>query len=218
MKPIESLQAISTALRNHPLMQRAALAVKVADINIAVAKNQSMPRLDLVASTRFSGLDDGYGPAHDQVQEGDYTSYALGVTFEYPLGNRQGRAELRKRHLERSKAISTKRNLSQQIAADVKEKIGRVQTTYADMQIQDQAVVSARAYLQSIEDTELVRRSLTPEFLLVKLQAQESLAEARRAQVGTVAEFNRALVELARATGTVLQLHQVQAALPEPME
>lgn len=212
---LDEREAINEALALHPLMLQAKLGVEIAEVNIAIAQNQQMPRLDLVASARMQGLDDNYGPAHDQLERVDYTSYAIGINFEYPLGNRQREAEVRKRRLERSKAISVERNLSDQLAVEVKEKLRRVQTAYQEMEIEEQATRSAQAYLQSIEDTELVRRSLTPEFLLVKLQAQEALANARRAQAMAVADFNRALVQLAQAKGTVLQLHQVQNALPE---
>ena len=68
--------------------------------------------------------------------------------------------------------------------------------------------------LQAIEDTEPIRKELTPEFLLLKLQAQETLAIAQRSEIAAVVDFNTALATLAQATGTVLEMHQIQTALP----
>ena len=210
---IEERQAIGEAVASHPLIQQAKLGIEIAEINITVAENQRMPRLDLVASARAQGLDESYGPAHDQLGGGDYVSYAVGIAFEYPLGNNQREAELRKRRLERSKAFSIHRNISEKVAVGVKEKLRLVQKAYQEMEVQDQATRAAQSYLQSIEDTELVRRGLTPEFLLVKLQSQEALANARKAHAMAIAEFNRALVQLAQAKGSVLELHQIRSSL-----
>jgi hypothetical protein len=68
--------------------------------------------------------------------------------------------------------------------------------------------------LQTLKDTEPIREQLTPEFLLVKLQAQETLANAQRAQIKAVVDFNVSLVELARFLGTVLELKQIKSSLP----
>ena len=59
-----------------------------------------------------------------------------------------------------------------------------------------------------------MRERLTPEFLLVKLQAQASLADAQRAEINSITEFNISMVELAQTMGTVLDLRQVSTALP----
>jgi hypothetical protein len=68
--------------------------------------------------------------------------------------------------------------------------------------------------LQALEDSEPIREQMTPEILLVKLQAQESLANAQRAEIRSIADFNISLAQLARTLGTVLELHQVKTSLP----
>ena len=64
-----------------------------------------------------------------------------------------------------------------------------------------------------MDDTENIREQLTPEFLLVKLQAQEVLANAQMSEVRAIVEFNIALAELAQTLGTVLELHEVETSL-----
>ena len=78
------------------------------------------------------------------------------------------------------------------------------------MHVQKEAADAAEIYLQALEDLEVIREKLTPEFLLVKLQAQESLADARRAEVKGIIEFNIALARVAQSAGTVLDLAYVQ--------
>jgi len=206
---------LRTAMQQNPAVLRSNLAVEIAQINVDVAKQQKMPKLDLVASTRMSGLDDSYQDSQEILYNGDYNSYAVGLTLEIPLGNRQREAEYRKRLLERSKAASGRWNISDQVAVAVKEAIRSAETSFEKIQIQQEAVEAATAYLQALEDTEVIRPQLTPEFLLVKLQAQEALAEAARGEIKAKADYNIALVRLAQATGTVLDMRYVKNVLPE---
>ena len=89
-----------------------------------------------------------------------------------------------------------------------------VETNHAEIQIQEHAAQAAEIHLQAVEDSEPIRERLTPEFLLVKLQAQGALADAQLAQIKAVADFNISLARLARTTGTVLDMRQVSTALP----
>jgi len=210
----ETTDVLALAMQNNPLIQQRRIAVSIADINIEVAENRRMPRLDLVASARTQTLTRGYGDAHDRLDDGNFVSYAVGLSFEYPLGNRQRQAELRRRRFERSKAVSDLQNIADRIATQAKERIRRVGTNYQEIQVQKDAVQAAKAHLQALEDTEVIREKLTPEFLLVKLQSQEDLADSQRAEIRATVDYNISLARLAQTTGTVLQLHHVQAALP----
>ena len=189
------------------------MRIRIAQINVEVARNQRMPRLDLIGSARAQGLSGDISDAHKQVEDRDYTSYGVGVTFEYPLGNRQREAELTRRRLERRKAVSILHSAADQVAAQVKERARKTQTTWEQVGVQEQAARAAQTQLKALEEAEPIRERLTPEFLLVKLQAQETYAQTRQAQVNALTEYNISLAELARTTGTVLQLHRVQHAL-----
>ena len=214
----EQSEALRIALSNNPEVQKARLTIEVAEINVEVAKRQKMPKLDLVASTRTQGLSRGYGSAHDELNDADYVSYAVGITFEVPLGNRQREAEYRKRKFERSKAVSLLHNASDLVAAQVKERIRLSDTSYEEIQVQKDAIVAATAYLSGLEDTEAIRDKLTPEFLLVKLQAQETLADSRRAEIKAISDYNISKVRLKQSMGTVLDMRYVQQSLPKETE
>jgi outer membrane protein TolC len=213
---LDEKEFIGLGMTFNPILEQARIELEIAQINIDVAKNQKMPRLDLIASASSRALSRFQGEAHDSLMDRDYTSYAIGVAFEYPLGgNRQRRAEYRRRQLERSKVVSSLQNIADQVAVRIKERIRQIETDYNEMLIQEQAIKAAAAQLSAIEDTEKIREKLSPEFLLVKLQAQQSLAEAQRASIRSIADYSISLTQLNQATGTVLQLHQIQSALPD---
>jgi outer membrane protein len=179
-----------------------------------VAENQDKPRLDLTASARTQSLSKGPENAQEKLYNGDYASYGLGLSLEYPLGNRQREAELIQRRFERRQSFAILNNVADQAAQLVRERMRRAQTNFSEIQVQKDAVEAARAYLEAMDETENIREQLTPEFLLVKLQAQEVLANAQMSEVSAIVEFNIALAELAQTLGTVLELHQVETSLP----
>lgn len=205
--------ALATAMARNPVVQRAQLGVEVAEINVRVAENQKMPRLDLVASTRARGLDRNYPEANTEIRDTDYVTYAVGLTFEVPLGNRQRQAEWMRRRLEQRKAISSLQSTADRVGAAVKEAVRRVRTNLEEVEIQRQATEAARIHLATLEEAEQIRDRLTPEFLMVKLQAQETYAQSQRAAVAALVDLNVAVEELARETGTALDMRIVETAL-----
>jgi outer membrane protein len=206
-------QALTKAMQYNPAVQEARLRIKIAEINVEVARNQRMPRLDLVGSTRAQSLGATSAEAHEQLEDRQYVSYSVGLSFEYPLGNRKREAELMRRRMELHKAISVLHSAADQVAVQVKERGRKAQTTLEQVAFERQAAQAAQAQLQALEESEPIREKLTPEFMLVKLQAQETYAQTRRAEVEALTEFNISLAELARTTGTVLELHRVEEAL-----
>ncbi len=211
---LDTSEILSLAVKKNPVVQQARVGIVIADINYRVADNRDMPRLDLVASARTQGIARHPRTAYDRLKNSDYVSYAIGLTLEYPFGNRKRQAELFKRKLERRKAISILQNVADQVALQGRERIRMVQTNHAEIQVQQDAANAARIHLQTLGDSEEIRERLTPEFLLVKLQAQEALANAQHAEIKAIADFNISLAELAQTTGTVLEMHQVQTSLP----
>jgi outer membrane protein TolC len=211
-------RALATAMQRNPVVQRAHLGVEVAEINVRVAQNQKMPRLDLVGSTRARGLAQDYPAANSQIGGTDYVSYSVGLTFEVPLGNRQRQAEWMRRKLEQRKAISTLHGTADRVALVVKEAIRRVRTNLEQAQIQRRAVEAARIHLMTLEEAEQVRDRLTPEFLLVKLQAQETYAQTQRAESAALVELNVAMAELAQNTGTLQDLRMIESSMASVVE
>ena len=109
-------------------------------------------------------------------------------------------------------------NTSDQLATQIKERIRLAETSYDEIQIQKEAVAAGEKYLQAVEDTEEIRNKLTPEFLLVKLQSQETLSNSQRLEIKAIADYNIAQVRLAQLMGTVLDMRYVRKALPEDSE
>ena len=212
---LDTTKLLETALEKNPVVQQARAGIEIADINIRVAKNQRMPKLDLVTSMRTQSLAPGPEDAYERIYNGDYVSYGVGLSLEYPLGNRQREAELAQRRLARRKAVVSLENIADQAAQLTKQTARRVEADFAEIEKQRGASESARRHLEVLQQSEIIRERLTPEFLLLKLQAQEFLANAQLAETRAIADYNIAIAELSRLTGTTLELHMVEPIVPE---
>lgn len=211
---IDEAGQILTALKHNPLLAQARHAIAISDIAVKVARNEALPRLDLTASASLQGLGDTHPDPWEKILAGDYASYALGLIFEYPLGNRERRAAIRRARLERLRTIAQTQNIADNIAQQVNERVRQIRTTFEELRAQQAAVEAAKVQLKALDDTEAIRAQLTPEFLQLKLQAQETLAGAQRAEIQATVDYNTAAAELAKVTGTILQLPGVKVELP----
>jgi len=211
---IDKSELLKMALKKNPKIYQAKLEAEVAEINVKVAKKQRMPRLDIFGSAEVSGLSDAQGEAQEMISGRDYVNYSVGLTLEFPLGNREKKAEFRRRELQHAKALSNLQNISDQVAVLVKERMRFVETAHREIQVWKDGVDAARIHLQSLDDILRVRKKLTPEFLLTKIQAQDSLAKAQRSEIKAIADYNIAMARLSQAVGTVLDIRSVKTALP----
>ncbi len=201
---------LRAAMLNNPRVEQARVALDIADLNVRMADNQRMPRLDLVGSTRTQGLAEDLDDAHDPLGRGQFLSYAVGLSLEVPLDNRQREAALEQRRIERRRAMASLADVADDVALFAKARIRRMETSATEIVIHKKTENAARSHLEAMERAEDARQQLTPEFLLVKLQAQESLAGARRDLAEATVEFNVALAELAQTMGSVLELYGIR--------
>jgi outer membrane protein TolC len=201
-------------LAHNPLLEQARLAISVADVNVVIARNQALPKIDLTGGYGITGTAHEFNSGMESLADVDFQNYFIGFNAEYPPQNRAALADVRHKQLDRLKAIATMQNNADQVAALVKDRIRQIDTTALEVRAQRAAVEANRVQLQALEDTERIKGRLSPEFLQVKLQAQESLANSQRAELEAIVSFNIALTDLSRATGTLFEQQRVQIAVP----
>ncbi len=210
---IDEADQLLTALRFSPILEQARLAIDRSNITVKVAGNQTLPRLDVTSSTTSQGVGRHVNDASSDMAAFDFVSQTVAIEFEYPIGNRERIADLRRAKQERMKAITQYQNTADVLAVQIREQIREIQTSFHEYEAQRRSVAASQAELEALEATEELRR-LTPEFMQVKLSAQLRLAIAERAELAAMVNYNIAQVSLARITGTVPEMHQVQIALP----
>ena len=216
--PVDSLitydpsEQIELAIQNNPTLEQAFLAITAADIAVRVARNETLPLLNAVASSSYNGLRGDPDGAIGDMLTMDFWGHSVGLVFEYPLGNRERKAGLSRRGFERARARTTYFNAADQVAVAVNESIRQIETTHEEYLAQKAAKEAKLIELQALEDTERIRGRLTPEFLQMKLGAQEQLAAAARLELDAIVSYNNALAELTRLTGMLLVRRNIELA------
>lgn len=210
---IDPADQLLTALRHNPVMKQARLAIQVSAINIDVAKNQLLPKVDLSVGTTLHGRDRGRNDATDNLLTGNYASYSLALTAEYPIGNRARLADLYARRFEYAQSVTQMQDTADQLAQLIQERIREIETTHHEWQQRSREVKMLELLVQGFET--LVREvAMTPNNLQLLLDAQGRLATARRAQARALVGYQNAQLDLARETGTALKLPRMKIALP----
>lgn len=207
---VDRADQIAASLKYAPELEQARLAISVSDINVRVSENQTLPKIDLVAGVGVNGEDNSFGSSFSQMGKFSFVDYNAGLQFEYPFGNRQAEASLRRSKLDRYKSVAILQNTADQVAVNVNSFVREIETTWQEMAAQRAAVIASQANLQAIEDRERFRAALTPEFLQLKLQAQESVATSESAELQATVNFNVAQANLGRSTGTALHTSGVK--------
>ncbi|MCC6680635.1 MAG: TolC family protein [Phycisphaeraceae bacterium] len=200
------LDAVTTALRQRPEMQQALLAIKDASVRQRVADNLRLPELTLSAAVGFNGLSTGSGDdSYDNLSEADFIDYILSARFSMPIGNRGPQAQYQQTRLQRQSAVLDYQRLAEDVVLAVKTALRTVRTNYELIGSARAARRAAADSLRAIEEQEAAGIALTPEFLLdLKLSTQQRLADAEIQEVAALRDYNSAIAELYRTTGTLL--------------
>ncbi len=89
-------------------------------VQLVYAKNQALPRIDLIASYGQNGLAYGARTAYRSEVTRDYATWSLGFQLQVPLGeNLQGRADVAAANLRRETALIAIKSLEVQITNDI---------------------------------------------------------------------------------------------------
>jgi outer membrane protein len=216
-------ESVLTAMDARPEIQQAILGIDDAGIRQMLADNNRLPLLNLSAEMAYFGLDDGSGGSYEELGEGDFIDYLVGINLEIPIGNRAAEAEFRRARLERSAAVIGYRQAVQDVVLDVKTALRNVVTTYELIEATRSFRVAQAENLRALLVEEETLASLTPEFLNLKFQRQDGLALARREELQALVNYNQSVADLYRAMGIGLRMNRIDLEIvdadgPEPID
>lgn len=208
------LDAIETALANRPEVQRALLSIDNTSIRQQVAASGLLPRLDLRLQTQIAGLGGSTHGAYHDLTTGNHVDFGAGLNFEQPIGNREAESTFRQRKLERSQAVVAYRNTITQMVGEIVVALRNVMTNYGLIDRTRTARIAAAESLRAFAVEEELLQPNTAEFLNVKLQRQEQLAQAEQEEVQALIDYNTSLARLHSALGTSLSRNKINFDVP----
>ncbi len=229
--PVEQLpntpslaQVLTNAMANRPELRQIASQQQQVAINLAYARNQKKPQVDLQLNYQGNGfagsalpplggafgsatpppyLDGRYGTAYGNI--GKFPTYQAGVLITQPIGNNTAKANLAVAQEQERQVKIQSQSLDQRILFEVRNAIQAYQASTSRLYAARQAREAAAQVFAS--EQRKFRNGESTTFLVTQRQLELVQAEGSELQAQT--DLNKAVVELQRVDGTILSANNV---------
>jgi outer membrane protein len=203
---------VDIALRWRPDYNQAKLGVERDDLEIVKTKNGLLPKMDFFITLGKTGYADSFGSSVSNIT-GDYYDALAGVTFQYPIRNRDAKARYQRSVLVKDQTLEAVANLEQLIELEVR-------SAYIDVANAREQISASTASRKLQEEklrieTERLKVGRSTTFLVS--QAQRDLLSSQIAEVQAVANYLKALVAMYRLEGSLLERRGIAAPGREPV-
>jgi outer membrane protein TolC len=203
---------VAVSMRMRPILNQARLDVLRDDLELVQTRNGLLPIMDLFITLGKSGYSNSFGESIRNINKDSYDALA-GVQFNYPIFNRDAKARHQRALLNREQAQKALENLSQLVEVDVR-------SAYIEVNRAKQQIVASSATRMFNEEnfrveSEKLRVGKSTSFLVA--QAQRDLLVSRIAEVRALANYLKALIDLYRQDGSLLERRGIAAPGREPV-
>ncbi len=205
-------QRVKLALRMRPDLNEARIQVKRGDLEVVKTKNGLLPKLDFFVQLGKSGEGETFSGSLGDVENDRYNARGV-LDFEFPVGNRAPRARHRRAVRRRGEALAALRNFEHAIQVQVRSAL--IEVERARQQVA--ATAATRRYREESLRAEEEKLGLGKSTSFLVAQAQRDLVESRIAEVEARVNLLKALVELYRVEGSLLERRGVKAPGTEPV-
>lgn len=199
--------AIQRAFKLRPEYLATQIKIERAGIKIAYVENQLWPELDLKASYGLNGLDFTMGDSWDQIEGHDYNDWSVGLEMRVPLeGNLEGKAELQKAKLERTRALLSFKSIEIELTNNIDTAVHNIQNASEQL---GYAVRVAEIQKQLLE-TEQMRLEAGRSNSRLILEKEENFQKAQEVALKNLVNQQKALIVLELETGSILARYGVE--------
>ncbi len=219
---MDAAAAIGQALRRRPELEALRLQLANDQTSIHLAHNSLKPDLNFTTFYTSNGrggnaIDTsvtppvvtsrgGLGDAFDQIGSWDFPTYGFTLRLTLPVKNRVADADLGSALVAQKRSLFTQRQREQAITLEARNAVHQLEEAKLSMGASRIALDLARKNLEA----EQRKYELGATTIFFVLDAQNQLAGAEqdflRSQIG----YQRAVTALGRATGGLLDQHQVR--------
>ena len=197
---------VAVAIRMRPEMNQAKIDIQKNDIEIVRTKNGLLPKMDLFITLGKTGYADSFSGSVNDV-DGDSYDMMVGLNFEYPVFNRNARAQQRRALLSRDKAEMALDNLQQIIELDVRNAYIELNRTKEQIS----ASTATRKFQEEKLRIETEKFRVGRSTNLFVAQVQRDLLVSRINEVRAVVNYLKAIVHFYRMEGSLLERRGISA-------
>ena len=177
------------------------------NVRLSYAKNQRWPQVDLVGSYGFNGLADSPSGSWDDIQEGDFGYWSIGVQLAIPLGGDQrSRGELHAARLRQKQALINLKSTEIELHNAVDASIQRLKSLRQNISNYEVMV----DYSERLLEVELRRLETGKSHSRQVLEYEEELLASRDAYRRSRNEYRKALLAFELTSGTILATRNLE--------
>lgn len=191
---------------NSPDLASSRLSIKQYEIDLAVARRNRLPQLDLVGSAGYDAARGNYGSAVGNTLSQDDHDWSIGATLTYPWGQRRDRANLANAKANLDAVKVGFEQLDQNLLVQVRTAIRSVETSDEGVRI---TTLATRLSEQQYELEKARYDQGLSTFRRVQ-EAKEQLDSARISELDARVSLRLALADLARLETSSLARYSVQ--------
>jgi len=203
---------VQLAMRMRPELNEARLLIQRDELELVKTRNGLLPRLDLFITLGKSGYANSFGRS---VRELDGPGYEVlaGLSAEFSPLNRDARARHRRANWTRRQAKQSLANLAQLVEMDVRG--AHIELLRAREQTR---ATAATRKLQEVKlRVESEKLAIGKSTSLLVAQVQRDLLQSQIGEVEALVSYLKALVELRRLEGSLLEFRGIVSPGREPV-
>jgi outer membrane protein TolC len=176
---------------------------------VKYSHNQLFPRLDAVGAYGYDASEREFSGAFGQIRRQSSPFYSYGLQLTVPLERRTARESYKISRIDREQALLRLSQLEQEVLLQIDDAVKVVETNWERVGTTREARAFAEVALQA-EQTKMENGKSTSFFVL---QFQRDLTAARSEEIRALAEYNKALAQLALREGSILQRHNLETEI-----
>lgn len=206
IQEISLAKSLEEAFQKRPDYAQTRLDLENRGIQLKVAKNQLLPAVDFVGRIASNSLNGNFGNSLDDIFRGKTPSWNIGLTVEFPMGNRIAKSELIKSRVERERSQLQLKNLEQNIILEVKRAVRRVNTSIKQVEASRISRNLREERLKAEEERFKVGLSTSRDVL----EDQEDLILTESSEIRNLTDYLKSLGQLDRAVGRTLEKYSIK--------
>jgi outer membrane protein TolC len=198
--------AFKAARDNSPDYLATVAALKQSAIDLASARQNRLPTLNLNGSLGYNNTDNSYSNAVNNLVDHHGNNWSLGLSYNMPWGQHADQARYRSAQLTLRQQQARLDQFEQNLIVQVRTAVRAVETNLAAVQIAAKATeLSAKQY-----DLQKARFDAGLSTSRLVLQAQDDLETARVNELAARVTLRTSIADLHRLEGSSLQRYKVE--------
>ncbi len=168
--------------------------------NIQYLENQTLPLFSLdYQYGALSSTANNFGNSYQNVLNGQFNDWAIGLNFEMPFTNEANKARLEYAVQQRNKSLATKRLQTLTVKKEIFDALDQVENNWQRiLAARQQVVIAGYNYDAELKQFNEGLRTMTE-----VLETLTRLGEAQIKEVKAVSDYQVSMIDIAYATGTI---------------